>query len=647
MSAIAGIVRFDGACVEADQVSRMTSAMAYRGPDGIGHWSGRGVTLGQCMLRTTPESAGEVQPWTCDLSGLALVMDGRVDNFDELRRDVIGRGGVLRNRCDAELVLRAYEIWGEDCVDRIVGEFVFALWDERRRTLFAARDAIGVRNFVYHSGRPGFLFASEVKGLLALEQVPRRLNESKVLDFLVVQHDRDDTVGTFYGDIHRLPAGHAMRVDGRGVATWRYWNPATLSPQRFASMDDCAEAYLDQLRTAVQSRLRSSHPVGALLSGGLDSSSIVGLARAEFRGQLKEPLRTFSLVGLNRAACPEWQAVQAMLKEGWLVDTIIDPGAVRRAGVRFMADIAQHDDPFITVNCFPTSLAFAAAAQTGCRVILEGMAGDLLSYGPDTSQQIIFRRWMLAKVPALIAAQHRHGVGSGLGSMAWRFLAEATPRPLRALYRSMRNHGGARTHLGPEIAGDNFRRMRPEVAARFAASKQPLLAAGIEAAAAAASDDQAFHARQFTSGLMSFAHEIEGDAACRMGLEERSPFSDRRLVEFAVRMPREAKLCDGWYKPMQRRALRGILPESVAWRQGIGEHPGWLFHDELLREIERSSPQLTDARFMVGALDRWVDAEQINLSLAEYRHNRDPALGYSVFSLAILAQWLHTHFGFT
>lgn len=645
MSAIAGMARFDGAPVGPDQVPRMTSAMAHRGPDGIGHWSGRGVALGQCMLRTTPESAEEVQPWTCDLSGLALVMDGRVDNFDELRRAVIGRGIVLRNRSDAELVLRAYELWGEDCVDRIVGEFVFALWDDRRRTLFAARDAIGVRNFVYHSGRSGFLFASEIKGLLALGQVPRRLNESKVLDFLVVQHDRDDTVGTFYGDIHRLPAGHAMRVDGRGVATWRYWNPAGLSPQRFASMDECAEAYLDQLRVVVQSRLRSSHPVGALLSGGLDSSSIVGLTRAEFRAHLKEPLRTFSLVGSNRADCPEWQAVQAMLKEGWLVDTLIDPAAARPACARFLADVAQHDDPFISVNCFPMSLALGAAAQAGCRVILEGMAGDLLSYSPDTSQQIIFRRWMLAKVPALIAAQRRHGSGSSLGSMAWRFLAEATPQPLRALYRSMRGHGGTRTHFGQEIAGDNFRRMRPEVAARFAASKQTLLAAQI--AAAATSNDQAFHARQFTSGLMSFAHEIEGDTACRMGLEERSPFSDRRLVEFAIRMPQEAKLCAGWYKAMQRRALRGILPEPVAWRQGIGEHPGWMFHDELLRGIERSSPQLTDARFMSGALDRWVDPEQISLSLAQYRHNRDPALGYSVFSLAILAQWLHTHFSFS
>ncbi len=140
----------------------------------------------------------------------------------------------------------------------------------------------------------------------------------------MVEFDRDDEVGTFYQDINRMPAGHAMWATEHGAKAWRYWNPGNLPANRFASLDECAEAFLEQLRIAVKCRLRSIGPVGAMLSGGLDSSSIVGLISKEFRGELQQPLRTFSLIRMIGRTARTGYSVREMLKEDdWIVPHII------------------------------------------------------------------------------------------------------------------------------------------------------------------------------------------------------------------------------------------------------------------------------------------------------------------------------------
>jgi asparagine synthase (glutamine-hydrolysing) len=641
MSAIAGRISFTGEPADPRQIRHMTAAMAHRGPDGIRHWARNSVQFGHCALWTTLEARDEAQPWSCESDQLTVVLDGHVDNAEDLRRTFARAGKPPRNRSDAELVLRAYELWGEDCASRIIGEFAFVIWDGRERKLFGARDAVGTRYFVYHWRNGTLCFASEIKALLALEEIPSRLNDAKVLDFLVGQHDRDDVVGTFYEGISKLPAGHAMRVDARGVKTWRYWEPKNLTAEPFVSIDNCAEEYLEHLRVAVQCRLRCSGPVGALLSGGLDSSSIVGMTRKEFREVLAQPLSTFSLVGETSANCPEWVAIQEMLRGGWISSKVVSADAAAQACPDFLGGIAFNDDPFALIHCLPVLLALQQARQSGCRVVLEGMGGDMMSYSPDSSQRIIFQKRMLSRIPELVAAQNRHGIGTGLGRTAWRFLAESTPGPLRAFYRAIRDRRVPRGHFGAEVSGDNFRRLRPAVGRRFLATKKLLAKAERQECVR---DDQAFHARYFTSGLLSFAHEIEGDAAASIGVEERSPFSDRRLVEFAIRMPQQAKLCAPWYKFMQRRAMNDVLPQAVAWRSDIGQHPGWKFHDILLSEIGKVSPRLLTGAAMQESLGAWVEPSSLRRLVVEYQQGRNPVTGYNLFCLAMLSQWLHTRF---
>lgn len=643
MSGIAGIVHFDGAPVAPDLIEKMTSAMARRGPDGIDHRAQGAVALGQCMLRTTPESLEEHQPLGNEDGRLVLVMDGRVDNYEELRRELLARGARLRDRSDAELVLRAYEAWGEDCADRIIGEFVFFIWDARQRRLFGARDAAGTHHFYYHAGAGWFAFASEIKGLLALGRIEPKLNESRLLDYLVEEFDRDDEIGSFYQGIDRMPAGHAISVTDQGVKTWRYWNPGNLPALEFASLEECTEAFLAQLRVAVKCRLRSIGPVGAMLSGGMDSSSIVGLISKEFRADLSQPLKTFSLIRKDRENCPDWRAIREMLKDEWLDPVIITSALSSEMCRTYFDNIKNLNEPFALSQGFTDSLVFNAAREDGCRVVLDGMAGDLLFYSFDRSMDCILREKKFAQIPALFAAYRRHGFDKGFSrTLGWKSLRSVTPERLRVVYRKLRDRkkltGGG---LG-ETPGNVLSFLHPETAQQYLATKyaqRQQASARVKQA-----NDQGAHAQYFTTGLLSFAHEVNGQIALSMGVEPRSPFSDRRVIEFAIRMPLAAKMCVPWYKHLLRDGMSGILPEDVRWRTDIGNHPGWKFFERLIAEMAQSAPEIWNRPGMDGMLKSWIDISRLNRASDEYLRAGDQTVGGYLFVLAILAQWLGTRF---
>lgn len=249
MSGIAGIIRFDGAPVEPGLIEKMTVAMPYRGPDGINHWVKGQVALGQCMLRTTPESLEEHQPLTNEDESLVLVMDGRVDNWEELRRELLGRGAVLRTRADAELVLRAYESWGRDCLPHIDGDFALVIWDARRQEAFCARDRMGNKPFNYHWDGKTLVFASELHAILDLPWVKHEPNEGMLAEFLAAEwYSRDETL---WRGISRLVAAHRMVVARAGPQLEQYWEPDLLGD---AALHKRRRVYRALLRTRARQR---------------------------------------------------------------------------------------------------------------------------------------------------------------------------------------------------------------------------------------------------------------------------------------------------------------------------------------------------------------------------------------------------------
>lgn len=598
MSGVVGVVHWDGRPVDPGVLEAMTEAIRHRGPDGIAHWRSGPLGLGQCMQRTTPESLEETLPLTSDDGQLVLVMDGRVDNAPELRRELLGRGVALRSRADAELVLRAYETWGEDCSAHIVGECVFFVWDARRQVLFGVRDAAGARHFYYHGGAGRFAFASEMRGVLAVPGIEKRIDDHRVLDYLIPEFDRTDQVSSFFQGVSRLPAGHAMRVTARGVETWRWWHPAELEPLRFASLDECTEAFMAQLEAVVKPRLRSLRPVGAMLSGGMDSSTLVGLISHRLRGSLSQALRTVSLIRDDREHCPDWASVQSILQaDPWLQPTILTTAKVDEVWERVLAVAARADDPFAIGSGLPYHLAYQAASEAGCGVLLDGMAGDLMFHDDRGTLEAVVRRRLWGLVPGLLQTYRHHAwPGSPWRDLALMAVRVNVPPWWRGRWRQRRD---ARRLTHGDLAG-----VPPDMAQAYLGARRS--AAFLAGAPTWQANEQADHAARFTSGLNSFGHETYGPLAFACGVEPRSPYSDRRLIEFAIRMPLQAKLAIPWYKQLLRAGTKGLLPEATRWRQDIGSHPGWTYYDRLSRHTPTHRAGAPDAEPPGQDLQRWL-----------------------------------------
>ncbi|MEM6753927.1 MAG: lasso peptide isopeptide bond-forming cyclase, partial [Cyanobacteria bacterium P01_C01_bin.38] len=276
MSGIVGIRYLDKRPVDSESISKMIDVLAHRGPDGADIWVDGCVGLGHLMLQTTPESLIEKLPY-CNQSGdLAITADARIDNRDELIAALQINNRPADKIVDSELILAAYEKWGEDCPNHLLGDFAFAIWDKRKQILFCARDHMGVKPFYYYYYDNTFVFGSEIKALLCLEEVPRRLNEVRIADYLNLM--LEDKVITSYRGILRLPPAHIMVVSLQGINSKCYW---WLDRNREIKLDSDA-AYAEEFRKifteAVRCRLRSAFPIVSQLSGGLDSSSVTCVA---------------------------------------------------------------------------------------------------------------------------------------------------------------------------------------------------------------------------------------------------------------------------------------------------------------------------------------------------------------------------------
>jgi len=293
MSAVVGMFHLDRRPVEQADLERMQATVAHRGPDAQGTWSEGCAGLGHRMLWTTPESKREKLPLASDRGKLVLTADARVDNRDELAA-ALGLSRPLAEITDGELILAAYERWGERCPEYLQGDFAFGIWDRRKQVLFCARDRFGVKPLYFYSSTKTVAFSSEIKALLSVPDVPCRLNEVSVAYYLTSMFE--DTASTFYLDIQRLPPAHSLTVSLQGTRLRCYW---TLDPSRelrLGSDDEYAEGFRETFMEAVRCRLRSAYPVGSLLSGGLDSSAVTCVARNLLAQDENGHLATFSAI---------------------------------------------------------------------------------------------------------------------------------------------------------------------------------------------------------------------------------------------------------------------------------------------------------------------------------------------------------------
>ena len=276
MSGIVGIVNLDGAPVDRRLLGRMTDYLSFRGPDARETWSQGPVGLGHTLLRTADDTRPDGQPLSLD-DRVWIVADARVDGRGELRRKLRAHGcRDLDEATDAELILQSYLVWGEACARHLIGDFAFAIWDEPRRRLFAARDHFGVKPFFYARLANCLVFSNTLNCLRIHPEVSDELNDLAIADFLMFEFGQDPAT-TPFADIHSLPPAHYLSWRQGRLDISRYWTLSVPPTLRYHREQDYVEHFRELLRLAVADRLRSSR-IGVFMSGGLDSTSVAALA---------------------------------------------------------------------------------------------------------------------------------------------------------------------------------------------------------------------------------------------------------------------------------------------------------------------------------------------------------------------------------
>ena len=560
MSGIAGIIYFDGRPVGPGQVEAITADMHYRGSDGIHHWRKRNVALGQCMLRTTPESLEEIQPLTNEDESLVLVMDGRVDNWEELRRELLGKGLALRTRADAELVLRAYEVWGRDCLSRIDGDFALVIWNARRQEAFCARDRFGHRPVYYALYDNQFVFASDFHAVVSATTSLRKVNEGMLAEHLCLYVESLDE--TLIEGVKRLPPACYLVAGSARFEFQTYWSVNCQNELRYKNESEYVDHFLDLFSKTVRRQTRSISPVGAYLSGGLDSSAILLTAAKPFGALERLDSYSLSFAGIPQSDERTYiaEANQQCGLNGNLIPFVLSPFK------HYIDRITSFKDVGEAPNGAMLNLIRIEARKSDVRVMLTGYGGDEW-FGKNPS----YWAHLLQKMEISELARDLEKVrsqGTSVRRLCESFLYQAVsplmPEPLHRPFRWLKNRtsGDRSAKLNH---GNNL--INPEFASRVSLSER--LKSRDNCGEGVTLAHRYVH-NLLHNGLIVKSREVDSRDTSLFQIEERHPFYDRRMVEFALSLP-ESMRSRGAGKHVLREAMRGILPENIRNRTDKGD----------------------------------------------------------------------------
>jgi asparagine synthase (glutamine-hydrolysing) len=537
MSGIVGILNTDGAPVDPELLRRMTASMAYRGPDAQEVWASGHVGFGHAMLRTTREQERERQPYSAD-GAVWVVADARVDGRGDLSRKLEACGrDVAADSTDAELILHAYMAWGRGCVDHLLGDFAFAVWDGRDRSLFCARDHFGVKPFYLARARNCLVFGNTLDCLRLHPGVSGEFDELAVGDFLVHGYKRD-TSATIYADVKRLPPAHRLTWSGGAHRQDRFWSLPVDGRIRYRRAVEYVEHFGALFREAVGDRLRADR-IGVLMSGGLDSTAIAATAHELLSGGgARGGLRAYTSV-FDRLFPDEEReyAGQAARAIGIPVEYLAADDY--RLYERWDRPDARRPEPIHDPLDAVTRDQFRRAASHS-RVVLSGFGGDEVLF-PERSY-----------LPRMMKERR---FGRILADVGWYFWAHGR-LPRVGFRTSLRRRLGRRPP-----AGDGA---RPDWLDAAFARRLDLLS---ESRRSDAPTPRAHPLRPEAYQVLSddiWPQVFEAyDLADRERVEVRFPLLDVRLVSYLLSIPPVPWCVD---KELLRAAMRGVLPDSVRLR---------------------------------------------------------------------------------
>ena len=562
MCGIAGIFHQAGpAAVDGALLRRMTGALAHRGPDGDGFHVEPGVGLGHRRLSII-DVGGGAQPMFNEDDSVVIIFNGEVYGFDVLRQRLEGLGHRFRNRSDTETVIHAWEEWGVDCLQHLNGFFAFALWDRNRRQLFVARDRLGKKPLYYaHAPDGSLVFGSELCALQAVPGLPRRIRASAVDDYFALGYIPDPD--TIYEDVHKLPAAHYLLLQqgGRAVQPRRYWTVPTAA--RAAAEGEATAELLRRLTDCTATRMVSDVPLGAFLSGGVDSSAVVAVA-AGLRAKAEHgPLSTFT-IGFHGAEDERGYAQQ--VADRYRTDHRAEPTTIDYIdAARDQARV--FGEPFGDASSVPTG-SVCALARRHVTVALSGDGGDEVLGG--------YRRYqwhrMTEAVRRLLPGPVRRGV---VGRLAQAYpKLDRAPRWLRAKHTL--------TEISLDSALGYYRMVCKVQHDRRRALFSGELEAGLDGhdpsrritalMEGAGTDDPLLQVQyvDINTSLVGGILTKVDRASMAHGLEVRAPMLDYEFVEWGLGLPADLKMRGRQGKWVLKRAMEPLLPHEVLYRPKQG-----------------------------------------------------------------------------
>jgi asparagine synthase (glutamine-hydrolysing) len=596
MCGICGVLRFDAGRVDPQFVERMCDTLVHRGPDAQGIWTDGPVGLGQRRLAIIDLRDVGVAPLANEDRTVWVTFNGEIYNFRELRAELAERGHVFTTATDTEVIAHLYEEYGTDCLQRMHGMFAFALWDAKRQRLFAARDRLGKKPFCYQRTATGFRFASEIRAILAVDDAAAQPNFAAIDAYLT--HQYVPSPQTAFRGIEKLPAGHFLTCDRSGtLEVSSYWRPPS-PPKLTESRTEIERRLRDTLRGAVRKRLVSDVPLGAFLSGGVDSSAVVALM-AEESGQR---VKTFS-IGFDEASHNELPYAR-LIAERYGTDHhefVVKPEA---------ADVLprlveQYNEPFADSSALPTYY-LSKLTRDHVTVALSGDGGDESFSGYASYEQVA--RWQHADV---IPRPVRRALGGGVNrvldlmpaqrhaarvSRAARMFAEDLPGRYALQMTLVKPQEKAATYtpqfeslIGESSNGTNGLPWGPEMDAIDWMSRH----------------DQSHYlpdCLMVKVDIASMAHS----------LEVRCPLLDHEVVELAAAIPSAMKRDATGGKLILKSAVRDLIPEPILTRHktGFGIPIARWFRGELqplLRETLLDAVARKRNLFQPAAIRRMVD----------------------------------------
>ena len=548
MCGITGIRDFSDRPVDPMDLQAMCSAMVHRGPDDEGHYARDGIGLAMRRLSIIDLANGH-QPIANEDQSVWAILNGEIYNYRELRADLERRGHVFSTASDTEVIVHLYEDLGSRCVERLRGMFALAIWDERERRLMIARDRLGIKPLYYAQVGPRLLWASELKSLLALPEVEREIDWPSLGSLLTFQYTPSNQ--SIIASVRKLEPGCLLLASaGSVVRLERYWTPR-FEPDRKRSVAQTAERLGELLEESVRMHLVSDVPLGAFLSGGLDSSTVV----ATMSRLVDEPVRTFS-IGFTEPAFDERTFARRVASEFGTHhrELVVEPQAVG-----LIEDLIWYlDEPLGDASAIPTYLVSRLAAEH-VKVVLSGDGGDELFGGYDKYCVEQRERWrdpltrpfarILSAVSSALpeGAKGRRFLGHHALQGIERYLDASTVFPVEAQRKLLQGDVLSRLHLGEVL-----RTAAAQVARTSGHWLAPLQRLDLES--------------YLPLDVLTKVDRMS--MAC--SIETRVPLLDHVLVEFVATIPSQHHLRAATGKALFKQVMRGTLPDEIIDRPKRG-----------------------------------------------------------------------------